>query len=216
MKRITTILSTLLWIIICVSSCASKEQKISEGILKESLKAPSTYKFISFEQESIWTMGSELEGRISLYKNFVESDIRSVEWYTGQVEDAKDDLQRRERDRQIYGSSWDSLVESSRRMLADNEQQLLDYKAKLERDQHILDVLTSLSETEDLTKETGRVYILTYEAQNSFGVPLKSVFRTHFKSNGELVEYKSENESWVPVGNVFSIPGYYELIGVEK
>lgn len=201
---------------VAVFACTSKEQKMSEELLKGSLKAPSTYKFISFEQDSIWTMGSELSDRIELYKGLIDSDKRAIVMFEDLVEDAKADLKDCERERRIYGSSWDKFVISSRERLVECENHVAEYKSKLEKDQSILDTFVKLQETEDLSQETGKIYVLTYEAQNTFGVPLKGVFRTHFKSNGELVEYKSEDEKWVVIGDVFSIPGYYDLIGKAK
>lgn len=215
MKRLITILMMLPFVVISLSSCVSKEQKISEDVLKESLKAPSTYKFISFELESAQTMGDELGGSIDLYRGYVDSDKRFIDLYEGFVNDTKDDLEDAERDRKRYGGSWDRIVDMSRKMLTENEEKLAEQKSKLGRDQRILDALVKLSETEDLSKETGRIYVLTYEAQNALGVPLRGYFRTHFKANGELVEYKSDDDAWVAIGDVFSIPGYYELIGVN-
>lgn len=206
----------LFFISLFVVACASKEQKMSEELLKSSLKAPSTYKFISFEQESVWTIGSELEDRIGFYQGRIESDKRSIDSYSALLEEAKNDLKDSERERKIYGRSWDKFVDSSRELVARCDSLVADANSKLERDQHILEVLTSLTETEDLSRETGWVYALTYEAQNAFGVPLKGVFRTHFKLNGDIVECKSEDEGWQVLGDVFSIPGYYELIGVSK
>ena len=212
MKHLLTIVLS----IFCLVACTSKEQKMSEDLLKSSLKAPSTYKFLSFEQESVWTIGSELEDRIGLYNGLIESDKRAIDSYSDLLENAKNDLKDCERERRIYGHSWDKFVDSSREQVARCDSLVANASSKLERDQRILEALTSLSETEDSSKETGRVYALTYEAQNAFGVPLKGVFHTHFKQNGDLVEYKSDDERWVVLGDVFSIPGYYELIGAEK
>ncbi len=186
---------------------------MSEELLKGSLKAPSTYKFISFEEESIETMGDELKGRIELFQQSVDFDKYNVNSETRFVEDAKESLKDSERDRKRYGSSWDKFVEYDRQHLSEREKALSDAKAKLEKDQGILDALIKLQDTEDLSQETGKIYVLTYEAQNNFGVPLRGEFRTHFKSNGELVSYRSDDGGWVSIGKVFSIPGYYEMIG---
>lgn len=204
----------LLILSLLLAACASKEQKMSEELLKSSLKAPSTYKFISFEEESIETLGKELEGRIYLYESKVSTDNDMVEFYTSNLADTKEHIEDLQSYQKRFGG-WEDSISSWKDILSDYEKELSEYDSKLKKDQEILNYLKHLYETEDLSTETGRIYALTYEAQNSFGVPLKSVFRTHFKSNGELVEYKSEDESWVPIGNVFSIPGYYELIGIE-
>lgn len=198
---------------VAVFACTSKEQKMSEELLKGSLKAPSTYKFISFEQESVVTLGDELDGRIDLYQSLVDSDKSFVNLYARFVNDSEEHLKQAERDRRRFGKLWDDIVERNRKSLIEYQGKLDDQRAKLKKDQSILDALIKLHDTENLTQETGKIYVLTYEAQNTFGVPLKGEFRTHFKSNGELVECKSEDEEWVALGNVFSIPGYYELIG---
>lgn len=199
-----------------LASCASREQKVSEGILIESLKAPSTYKFISFEPESVMTLGEELNGRIKVFENNVDFDKRLLEMYSGFLEDAREDLKDAEQERKRYGKQWDSIVDQCREMVTDYEEKIKEQEAELNKDQRILDALNALLETSDQSKETGKIYALTYEAQNTFGVPLKGVLHTHFKENGELVEYRSDDESWVVVGDVFSIPGYYDLIGINK
>ena len=211
MKRV------LFLLIACIAmfACTSKEQKMSEELLKGSLKAPSTYKFISFEEESVVTLGNELEGRISLFESNVKTDSSFVKVVSESVNYTKDHLKELQQYQKSYGG-WESSINMWTESLSDDEKKLSDYESKLQMDQNVLAYLKGLLESEDLSKVTGKIYVLTYEAQNTFGVPLKGVFRTHFKSNGELVEYKSEDEKWVVIGDVFSIPGYYDLIGKAK
>ena len=77
----------------------------------------------------------------------------------------------------------------------------------------MLTFLESVSVENDLTAVTFTEYTLTYDAENSFGVPVRDKCVGRFDNDGNLVAIKvTEDSKWDLIGNFFSIPGYYDRI----
>lgn len=145
-------------IIIALASCASHEQKICEKVLKDSLKTPASYHFVSFELEEEETLADEINDRL----DWLKADTFGYSF-----------------DRQAMEAFLTSTLEGS----------------------STVDAVTA------------RTYCLEYDAQNTFGALVRGKFYARFNADRELVAYKTEGGSWTLVGQYFSIPGYYELLG---
>lgn len=77
----------------------------------------------------------------------------------------------------------------------------------------MLKFLESVRSENDLTAVTFTEYTLTYDAENSFGVPVRDKCVGRFDKDGNLVAIKvAEDSDWDLIGNFFSIPGYYDRI----
>lgn len=93
----------------------------------------------------------------------------------------------------------------------DMREQLAKYEAQLEEVKGLYALYAA-----DPDKVTFREYILEYDASNEYGVPIRSKFQTRFNTAGEIVGTKLGDKSWIPVGNFFSIPEYYEILEKYK
>lgn len=190
----------LILVSLLLASCASKEQKISENVLKEHLIAPSSYHFISFELEKEETLEDEINDRLELYSYFVSSDSSDVAWAYNRLQFYEDMYKKWNHSKAIEEDYLEHKEEYENKV------------AKLNRDQKIFDTISALKQTEDCSVITHRIYVLTYESQNAMGVMLRNKFTTCFDAEGELVSYSGDGIKEVNIKEVFSIPGYYDLI----
>ena len=55
-----------------------------------------------------------------------------------------------------------------------------------------------------------------YEAKNPMGVPIRGSFETQFHTNGIIVGARMGEDSWTVLGDMISMPEYYDLIDVEE
>ena len=74
-------------------------------------------------------------------------------------------------------------------------------------------LLSTLNSALNIDKVTARTYCLEYDAQNTYGATIRGKFYSRFNAEKELVAYKADGGSWTLLGQFFSIPGYYEMLG---
>lgn len=198
MKK-SIILSILFIVAMIFTSCGSK-QKEMENVLVPALKAPSTYKCISFEKYEDVTLEDEIKERLQIFtlsldcdRHFVENDSLCLAEYTEM--------------NKHYNCYSSSEIEKK-------QKEYEEHKAKYAKTLNMVNYLNSLSNGGyNLKEKTFTVYVLTYEAANSFGVPIRDRCYGRFSNDGKLVAIRGgEKESWVALGKYFSIPRYYDLI----
>lgn len=184
-------------------SCNSNnEKKVLEKTLVSSLKAPSTYKFISFEQEGTVTLADEVDDRLEYFTERLRMDSLMVESSSKSLSSY---IEMQERYRR---SNEESNIKKTEEELAKRKE---EYSRTREMVEHLKSIESSYADS--YNKPTFRTYKLIYEAQNSFGAPLKDVCYGRFNMDGELVGIKlQEDSSWETLGKFFSIPRYYELL----
>ena len=155
---------------------------------KSYLKAPSTFRCISFCEKKKVTLENEIDDRLGYFSSGIDFDKSQFEFY--------DKMQSK------YGGY---------------EKELADAKKTYENTKSLVDYLASLKETltkEELSNVTFVEYALTYEAANSFGVPIRNVCVGRFNREGKLVSIRLSETSDIHLfDNFFSIPKYYEMLG---
>lgn len=195
---VKTIILTLLSILLGASCSNNIYQKKTEELLINNLKAPSSYKRISFELESQETLREQIQDRLSYFNSHLQYYYDAVERAKEYLEECKKDKWMRE-----YIPEYEKRYESAKKDLG-RELKIIDFLNKqLDREDNELDATVA------------RNYKLTYEAQNPMGVMLRSTFYSRFNQNDELVAIKQDDEDWTRLGDFFSIPGYHKLLEEE-
>lgn len=192
MKHFITILSAIILMAISFTSCDNKKSQM-ENILVECVKSPSTYKTLGFEQSEVVTLADEVADRIDLFEYTLTSNKRLYDMY-----------EKSANDKYMPASYRKSCREDADK-----------YKAKVEKDQKMLNHLKQISTTypDEYNKPSFTIYKLTYESANGFGAILKDYCYGRFDKDGKLVAIKlSEDSKWENIGNYWSIPDYYNYI----
>lgn len=190
-------------ILVSVASCNElrKERKQTESVLIESLKSPSTYKFISFEEDETETLLDEIEDRVSYYSTLASYDSSKVVRCDGYIKEWK------EFGEQKYVDEYTEEREKAQKDYLSNKE-IVSYLEKLK-----------IKYSNELDKVTFKTYRITFESMNSFGAMLKSSWLARFDTSREIVAVKDEDSGigWVLLKeHFFSIPGYYEFINNNK
>lgn len=189
MKKFITIIVAFISIMILGTSlyAAGPKETLLREKTKNCLKAPSTFKQISFCEKRKVTLENEIEDRLNYFSPHIEFDKSQVEFYEGM--------------HIKYGGY---------------EKEFAEAKKTYEGEKKIVDYLTELKNTlpkEELSKVTFIEYALTYESANSFGVQLRNVCIGRFNNAGKLVSMRVTEDSRAQLfGDFFSIPKYYELL----
>lgn len=127
-------------------------------------------------------------------------DFRQIAEYT-----IKDEIDNRV---EYFSTMVDSYTELSRSYpTTDMKKSLANYEAGLEEMKRLYD-----SYADRLQEVTCHEYELEYDAANEYGVPIRSYFQTRFNASGKMVGTKMGDKSWIPVGDFFSIPEYYDIL----
>lgn len=198
MKK-SIILSILFIVAMIFTSCGSK-QKEMENVLVPALKAPSTYKCISFEKYEDVTLEDEINERLQIFTSRLSSDRYFMESDSARLAEC------------IESNRHYSYYSSSE--IEEKQKEYEERKNEYAKTLNMVNYLNSLSNGGyNLKEKTFTVYVLTYEAANSFGVPIRDRCYGRFSNDGKLVAIRGgEKESWVTLGKFFSIPRYYDLI----
>lgn len=91
-------------------------------------------------------------------------------------------------------------------------------KERLEKSREELEAVRGLYElyADQLDEVTYHEYQLIYEASNQYGVPIRGTFDTRFSADGYIVGARMGEDSWTVLGNFFSMPEYYDIIGLNN
>lgn len=198
MKK-SIILSILFIVAMIFTSCGSK-QKEMENVLVPALKAPSTYKCISFEKYEDVTLEDEINERLQIFTSRLSSDRYFMESDSARLVEC------------IESNRHYSYYSSSE--IEEKQKEYEERKNEYAKTLNMVNYLNSLRNGGyNLKQKTFTVYVLTYEAANSFGVPIRDRCYGRFSNDGKLVAIRGgEKESWITLGKYFSIPRYYDLI----
>ena len=112
-------------------------------------------------------------------------------------------------------TAFERLLESSEQLYKSYP---TDYALKtMNRDRQKLDAVKTLYElyADKLDSVTYYRFRTTYEAKNPMGVPLRGTFDTQFHTNGIIVGARMDEDSWTVLGDMISMPEYYDLIKVD-
>lgn len=199
MKKYIYIFLAIAALIVTSISCSrpSVYQEASETSLIQSLKAPDSYLFISFEQVEQETLEEQIHNRMDYFSNLINREEEDVQRAQERLNECKKYLKE---------------------LVPEAEQELGSALLTLQKDKNIYTFLVEKLDKNDpaLYQVVSRTFKLTYEATNEYNAALRKNYYTRFNEKDELVATKNdEDASWDLVGEFFSIPGYYELVQKE-
>lgn len=187
----------ILCCIVASAACKPRRQLAMEYFLKQELKAPSTYRSISFDLADEITLADELKERIEYFERKRDEYRRMMEHDSSMAAHYRHMAARYDRAYRIDAESY--------------ERQYGDHKGLYEDNLRVIESLNAIEP--DSTKVTFREYKLCYEAANSYGATIVDVCTGRYNSEGFLVAIRPAVEaSWNILGDFFSIPGYYDII----
>lgn len=112
-------------------------------------------------------------------------------------------------------TAFERLLESSEQLYKSYP---TDYALKtMNRDRQKLEAVKTLYElyADKLDSVTYYHFRTIYEAKNPMGVPIRGAFETKFHTNGIIVGARMDEDSWTVLGDMISMPEYYDLIKVD-
>lgn len=197
MKHITTLFFISLFLLVGVScSNYSSYQKKTEEVLIKTLSFPSSYQFISFEFIEEATLSDQIQDRISFFSSYIEQGKKQQEESKKLLEQSKNNF----------------LI----RALAENiEEAYMESQKNLEKSQKVLEFLEKQAKGKktDLNSVVSRTFCLTYDVQTFMRGVVRYTYYSMFNEKDKLVAVKNvERGQWIPLGNMLSIPGYYEKV----
>ena len=167
--------------------------------LVEHFGQDASVKVLSFEEEGVETLGSELKDRIDVYSRLVARDRRSIESDSLSLS-VFSTMERAYGDYQYEVEAYASKI-GEKEAVAGKHRAMLEYLQGL-----------TVSESGRLSDVTFNRYRMEYRYLNKFGMPKYAVSHGRFNTDGELVAIKYGDDSdWVLFGKFYSIPMYYEL-----
>ena len=196
MKKYIYIFLAFMALIVTSISCSrpSVYQATSEISLIRTLKAPDSYKLISFEQVEQETLKEQIQNRMDYFSNLISYEEKDVQRAQERLNECKKYLKE---------------------LVPEAEQELGSALMTLQKNKNIYTFLAEKLDKDEpaLYQIVSRTFKLTYESINEFNAKLREVYYTRFNEKDKLVATKNdEDSSWDLIGEFFSIPGYYELV----